>query len=125
MEQGQRELDFSAPAVPVTEKDHPWFKELEERVVASFWSFNARHPQVYGLFKKYALEAKRAGRSRFGIGMIAERVRWFVSVESTGTGDEDFKLNNNLRSCYARLLMIREPELDGLFELRASKDPED
>lgn len=118
-DQAQGELDFRREP---SERDHPFFSMLDERVVAAFWSFHERHPNVYGLFKRYALDAKRAGRSKFGIGMIAERVRWYMSVESVGTADEDFKINNNLRSCYARLLMIREPEaLGGLFELRSSQ----
>jgi hypothetical protein len=118
----QMGLDFK---VAPREQDHAWFNLLEPKIVADFWAFHAKYPQVYTLFHKYAAEAKDAGRTRFGIGMIAERVRWYMSVETTGTADEDFKINNNLRSCYARLLMIRVPEFEGLFELRSSTVSED
>lgn len=102
------------------EEDHEWFLLLDAKIVADFWAFHARHPRVYELFRRYAAEARRAGRDRFGIGMIAERVRWYMTVEAVGTATEDFKINNNLRSCYARLLMIRCPEFEGLFEIRSS-----
>lgn len=116
----QPELDFAATPPAPREQDHEWFSLLDARVVAAFWAFHARHPQVYVLFRRYAKDALDAGRRRFGVGMIAERVRWYMSVERVGTADEDFKINNNLRSCYARLLMIRCPEFEGLFEIRSS-----
>jgi hypothetical protein len=34
------------------------------------------------------------------------------------TVGDDFKLNNNYHSRYARLIMEREPGLDGFFETR-------
>lgn len=117
----QMGLDFNAET---KERNHAWFSLLEPKIVSDFWEFHAKYPQVYTLFHRYATEAKRAGRSRFGIGMIAERVRWYISVESTCTATEEFKINNNLRSCYARLLMIRHPEFEDLFELRSSKGKE-
>jgi hypothetical protein len=40
-----------------------------------------------------------------------------MAISTTG----DFKLNNNYRAHYARLIMHQEPDLDGIFELRRSK----
>jgi hypothetical protein len=36
------------------------------------------------------------------------------------TRGDEFKLNNDYRAPYARLIMRREPDLDGLFETRRS-----
>ena len=36
------------------------------------------------------------------------------------TPDPVFKLNNNHRAFYARLLMAQEAELEGFFEVRSS-----
>jgi hypothetical protein len=35
------------------------------------------------------------------------------------SGDEDYKLNNNFTSRYARLLMQHNADLAGFFEIRA------
>lgn len=82
---------------------------------AAFLAHCEANPHIYETLRRFALEAKRAGRSRIGIAAIFERVRWYTQVE---TRDDTFKLNNNWRSYYARLLMEREPELAGLFETR-------
>jgi hypothetical protein len=37
------------------------------------------------------------------------------------TTDTDYKLNNNYCSYYARLIMHREQDLDGIFEIRIAK----
>lgn len=58
-----------------------------------------------------------------GIAMLWERMRWELTVEtdSVDLGD-DFKLNNNYRSRYARLIMNNEPDLAGFFDIRRLHD---
>ena len=46
---------------------------------------------------------------------LFERVRWHVAIEQ---GDDVFKVNNNLTSHYARLIMTCEPDLAEFFETR-------
>jgi hypothetical protein len=65
---------------------------------------------------EYARAARRAGRERYGIKSIYERLRWHMNVETTGS--EEFKLNDHYTSRYARLLMENEPDLKGFFETR-------
>lgn len=83
-----------------------------------FATYHRENPQVYAKLRQYAFEAKAAGRQHFGINMIHERVRWYTNVESVG---DKWKLNNNYRPYYARLLMAQEPELAGFFEIRTAK----
>jgi hypothetical protein len=85
-------------------------------IEAAFWRFHRENPIVYDLLRQYAFQAHDAGRGHWGIGMIWERMRWYVLVETSDPSG--FKLNNNHRSRYARLLMLQEPELDGIFETR-------
>lgn len=76
------------------------------------------NPKAYALFRKYALElAKR--RTKIGIGLIAERVRWEAVFE---WGKDDFKINNNYRAYIARRLVAENPELEGKFEFRAARN---
>jgi hypothetical protein len=44
-----------------------------------------------------------------------EGLRFMRALTTTA---DDFKLNNDFTSRYARLLMQSEPELDGFFEVR-------
>lgn len=82
-----------------------------------FEDYHRDNPDVYEALKKFALQAKRSGRTRLGIAMLYERVRWFTTIETSGT----FKVGNTWRAYYARKLMKEEPELAGFFETRKSK----
>lgn len=88
----------------------------EQTIQAAFAQFHAENPRVYDLLCRFTRELRAAGYEHGGIGMIWERMRWEVY---TGTKDEaGFKLNNNFRSRYARLIHRQEPDLDGFFETR-------
>jgi hypothetical protein len=89
-----------------------------ERIDRQFAEFHANNPSVYAELAALARQAKARGRTRVGIKMLYEVVRWQRFVASTG---DDYFLNNNYHSRYARLLMAQEPDLRGLFELRAIK----
>lgn len=82
---------------------------------AKFLAHCEANPHVYEALRRFALEAKRAGRERLGMKALYERVRWYTAVESQG---EPWKLNNSYTAFYARLLMQNEPELAGFFETR-------
>jgi hypothetical protein len=86
--------------------------------LAAFGEYHAANPHVYDALRRFALEARRSGRPRMSINMLHERVRWYTTVEAH---EDDFKLNNNWRPFYARLLMESEPELRGFFETRQAR----
>lgn len=81
-----------------------------------FSEYHERNPHVYELFKRFAMQARNAGRRRFGAKAIMERVRWYAEIETHG-GD-GFKVNNNFTSRYARMLIDEYPEFKGFFETR-------
>ena len=89
---------------------------------AAFRKFHAENPQVYRSLVALARQAKEQGVREVGIGMLWEVLRWHFFLETT---DGTFKLNNNHRSRYARLIMAQEPDLVGMFETRelTSVDP--
>lgn len=91
---------------------------LEEK----FFAFHEGHPEVYQTLVKLAREAKGKGKRKIGIGMLWEVMRWQMYLQ---TKDPDgYKLNNNHRSRYARLIMEQEKGLDGLFEVRRLREGE-
>ena len=84
----------------------------------AFVEFHQGNPHVYQMFKRFAKQAKSAGRPRFGAHAIGERIRWYTQIE---TSDTEFKLNDHHLPYYARLLMLREPEFNGFFETRDAR----
>lgn len=92
----------------------------EPRIREAFLRFHAENPLVYEELVKLARRGKRAGVTRIGIKMLFEVLRWQHALDTAG---DDFKLNNNYHSYYARLIMRKEPDLFGIFELRKLHGP--
>ena len=89
---------------------------LEER----FELFHARNPQVYETLRDLALDLVDRGKTKIGIAMIYEVLRWQHAMRTKD--DNGYKLNNDFRSRYARLIMDNEPRLAGVFETRRIHD---
>jgi hypothetical protein len=90
----------------------------QSKLEASFWQFHRANPEVYKTLADLAFQWKEIGGKRIGINALFERLRWEIAIS---TNEDDFKLNNNHRAFYARMLMENEPELAGLFALRKQK----
>lgn len=86
---------------------------LEDR----FWDYHRKNPRVYRLFHQFALEILYAGRKRYSIWALANRIRWFVDIE-TRDSNSRFKISNDYLALYARLLVFRDARFDGLFKLK-------
>ena len=81
----------------------------------AFLEYHAAHPGVYDLLVSLARCCRASGMTQYGIASLFERVRWHYHVDY---GEGDFKLNNNHKAFYARMIMEREPDLRGFFETR-------
>lgn len=90
---------------------------LEDPIEAQFIDFHHAHPEVYVSLVALARRWKNAGHPKVGIGMLFELVRWERGL-TLGTDPAGFKLNNNYRSRYARLIMANERDLAGFFDTR-------
>lgn len=89
---------------------------LEDPIESQFREFHHANPEVYNSLVARAREWKQQGHRKCGIGMLFEIFRWQSGI--TFGPNEGFKLNNNFRSRYARLIMSNERDLDGFFETR-------
>jgi len=87
----------------------------DDKAVRKFKEFHRENPHVYELLRELALDLRDRGHKHYGINSLTEVVRWHHALETT---DDDFKLNNNYRPFYARILMDNEPRLAGFFRLR-------
>lgn len=84
----------------------------------AFWEFHRANPHVYAELARLAREWVARTGGKLGIAMLFERARWELALQTRGGV---FRLNNNHRAFYARLLMQREPDLAASFDLRRQK----
>lgn len=84
-----------------------------------FIAFHRGNPHVYDKLVELAFTLKRIGHRKIGIAMLFEQMRWLHAMETTDMSG--FKLNNNYRAFYARMIMNRNPALDNFFEIRAQE----
>ena len=82
-----------------------------------FEAFHAAHPEVYAGLVRLARQLRARGRRRWSIDALFHVLRWEWTFSQDDA--EDFKLNNNYTSRYARLIREQEPELSDLFEVRS------
>jgi hypothetical protein len=87
-----------------------------DQVLEAFVRFHHANPDVWPLFKRFALQAAARGHRHYSSRAIFERIRWHADVE-TDDGD-GLKLNNNFPPYFARLFHRAHPELDGFFRNR-------
>jgi hypothetical protein len=83
-----------------------------------FDAFHKKHPEVYAVLCRLARAQMERGRKHLGIGALYERCRF-----EFGMGDKASvpHLNNNHRAFYSRLMMEKEPDLAGVFEVRKQR----
>jgi hypothetical protein len=82
-------------------------------------NYHISHPEVFYLFLGYARQAHDAGGKRIGARLIGERIRWFANVERRG--DDDWLINDHYWPYYARLAMLVDDRLQGIFSRRDTK----
>lgn len=90
-------------------------KTIEER----FKAFDESNPAVYAGLVRLARGLVEKGHKHISIAMCYETLRWQTMMETTGEGG--FKLNDNFKSRYVRLIEKNEPDLVGVFEKRRMK----
>jgi hypothetical protein len=84
-----------------------------------FAEYDAANPGIYFLFKRFANELIKAGRTKLSASLIIERIRWEVSISTQST--DAFKVSNNHTAFYARKFMNDFPEYGEIFRTREQK----
>lgn len=92
---------------------------LPDTIEQQFVAFHHENPQVYKALVDMARRWKQAGNEVCGIGMLFEVLRWEVGIATRG---DQFTLNNNYRSRYARLIAANEPDLADMFHMRRLRE---
>ena len=93
----------------------------ESKSEQAFWKFHEANPLVYDLLVSYARQWRYSNPDTpVGIDMLYARIRWDFNVE-VHTTPNNFKLSNNHKPYYARLIMVKEPQLKGIFVTKKQK----
>src|SRR5262249_42221 len=87
----------------------------ESTLDALFADFHQANPHVYAERVRLARQMRDRGHSKLGIGMLGEVLGWRSMLRTKNNG---FRLNNNFRSRYARLVMQQESDLAEIFDTR-------
>jgi hypothetical protein len=96
-----------------------WADRDAAKLEAAFWTFHLANPLVYELLVKYARQWGRTNEHG-SINALFERVRWDFRTSIQPT--DKFRLNNNHRAFYARLIESQEPDIRrGFFRLRQQR----
>jgi len=90
---------------------------VKDRLEIAFDKFHRQNPGVAARLTRMALDLRRAGRQTYGMAGLFEVLRWQTAIETVGS---QWKLNNNYRSFYSRLIEGMVPELEGFFTRRQS-----
>lgn len=87
-----------------------WTKE-------NFDIYHAKHPQIYDLFKQFALQVAEK-RKYYSAKSIFHRVRWETMI---GEKDGEFKIDDGWISHYARKFVDDYPQHKKFFQFRVRR----
>jgi hypothetical protein len=112
-------LDTIYPVNVATKVKEPvWVPtpEPNDAIQQRFEKFHKLNPHIMAKMIDLAFLAKANGHKHIGLKMIAERLRWYYTVEVKGS--EPYRINNSYVSRYARRIMNQVPALRGFFKTR-------
>lgn len=89
-------------------------------ITESFIDFHNKNPAVYKTLVFQSRQYRRMHPTKkLGIATLWENLRWDFMM--TTDAEDDFKLNNNHKAHFARMIMNENPDLADLFETRETK----
>lgn len=86
-------------------------------LLEQFKEFHRTNPHVAEEWLTATRQIADAGLTRIGAGTISERLRWLLRVENVHP-NSIYKFNENYSAFYARLTMMTDPTLDGIFKVK-------
>lgn len=80
----------------------------------SFQQYDQENQEIYEAFKEIAMMYIKRKYTHIGAKNVCEVIRWQTMV----SGNDEFKINNNYVSGYARKFEKEYPEYEGIFRKR-------
>lgn len=91
---------------------------LPDPIEHAFLAYHHANPHVYNELVRLARRWKAAGHDKTSIAMLFEVLRWQVGLAGATDEASPFRLSNNYKPHYARLIQANEPDLAGIFDLK-------
>lgn len=120
----QRRRDAGADGLPLfgielaAQTDEPPRKRSRnDQMYEKFKAFDAAHPEVWAAFERRALVLHGQGHRNYSGRTILEWLRWHTE-HTPGSGDHQFKVNNNFHPFYTRKFLLHRPDLADFFRMR-------
>lgn len=88
---------------------------MSQKIYDAFLKFHQANPHVYDKLLELSMLLKNHGRNKYSINGLFEVLRWQQALATKG---DAFKLNNNYRALYARMLMQNHQALADFFDVR-------
>jgi hypothetical protein len=109
--------DIFAVLAEIREKEALTFRSVKATAMKeAFEAFDVEYPEVAEMLAEATRHYLReTGNRRMGFPMVWELVRYRIETDR-----RPYRLNNNLRSWFARAVMARYPDLKGVYEVRTS-----
>jgi hypothetical protein len=103
-----------------TTQDNPAEVDRKVTLTEAFEQFHSANRHVAEALRDLAFDWLNQGKAKCSITLLYNVVRWKMSLEVDGDGE--FQLNDHYQAFYARALMIKHPELSGMFNLRSAPE---
>lgn len=107
---------MTAP-LPLFNRDPLWLTEPATKIERAFAAFHRANPRVYEQLASRAISAYARAEKRVSVADMIEDLRHESFYPFV-----DYKLNNNFRSLYARLLIHHHPSLAQVIEVRRRRE---
>ena len=94
------------------------FEWFDLKSIEKFKKFHTENPTVYEEFSRLAHGMLYSGRKKYSVDALIHVIRWNIDIKTNG---ETFKIDNNIRSIYGRLLAFYEPEFVKFFNFHVKR----
>src|SRR5437660_4362906 len=97
------------PCIAAAESQMAGYKDRRTKTFRSWVRFNKANPHVYDLLAQILREGKKLGMPRWSIAAAFEIARWERRFDVKTS--REWKLPNEFRAYYSRLLLMQEADL--------------
>lgn len=92
----------------------------KKTLLEKFKKYHQDNPHIFQELWAIAKSVRDAGANRVGIEFVVHRLRWLSNIEKVQTNCE-YAFDERYKTFYARLLMMADPDLEGLFRTKKTR----
>lgn len=92
-----------------------FFGRYTQEKIDKFRNFHNQNPHIYSKFVELAHQIRNTGRKKYSAESIISVLRWDYDIQTTGSR---YKISNDWRSMYPRLLAFEQPVFETFFSFK-------